>query len=289
MGPEDPVAEVLRTLGNPIRKAAVRALGDGGMRFSQLMAACGLSYDHDAGHFCYHLSELINRRIVEKTGQDYHLTELGSKLGEMLDYIERECSFLLASENEIGEDEMEQPSHQTEWIERGREESFEKRINKGRIRVGFHTEPAALRRRVAKELPEGSERSKLLKFLDETESWKGPITLLVKEKDLPIAWAVVNSHISWGDRPDEETGKPKVFAKTSLRAENIIIEPWKNVNRKAAALTLLRELLEKARQVGADAIHLAGVAADDSSTIEASRELGFERISTSYTLRASPR
>jgi len=60
-GGEDPEAQILHTVANPIRKNAIRALAQQKMRFSQLMSACGLDYDHDAGHFNYHLSDLIEK------------------------------------------------------------------------------------------------------------------------------------------------------------------------------------------------------------------------------------
>lgn len=127
---EDPVAYLLHTLGNPIRKATIRALKEGEMRFSHLMAACGLDYDHDAGHFCYHLSELIERGVVEKSGEAYHLTESGSKTAELLDYLDREFSFLF-TEEEGGEEHMKDIDLQTEWVGQGGDARFERRSRKG--------------------------------------------------------------------------------------------------------------------------------------------------------------
>ena len=51
----EPLLQVLHTIGNPIRKEAVETLS----KARALMTACGLDYDHDAGHFYYHLSDLI--------------------------------------------------------------------------------------------------------------------------------------------------------------------------------------------------------------------------------------
>ena len=286
---QDPVIWLLQAAGNLIRKATIQILASGEMGFSQLLAACGLDYDHDTGQFCYHLSELIRRGLVEKTNQNYRLTPLGSKVAGILEGLDKECSSLFAEtarrgEIKMEEREMEGGEMQAEWVEYGKEVQFEKRTEKGRMRADFHTRPALLRKRIAKELPEGTEKDKLLRFLDRTESWKGPMTVLIKDQDVPLAWAVVNSRIFWGDKPDKETGKPRAFAKTSLRAENITIDPWTRTGRKQAALRLFDELLDKARQMGADTVQLTGVTSEDSSTIQALRELGFQRTATSYNM-----
>lgn len=280
---QEPIVRILQTIGNPIRKATIEALKGGGMKFSQLLAACDLDYDHDAGHFYYHLSELMNKRIVKKVGDTYTLTEFGSKIAEMLASLQKECSFLFVERNR-GERKVDIPSLETEWIEFGKEVSFEKKAEKGRMWVSFHRGAGSLQKRITKKLPDGPERRKLIKFLEEFRTWKGPQTLLAKDKDMPLGWADVSYGVSWGDKPDKETGEPKVFAKTFIIIDNIAIASWTK-DRKKVAMSLLEGVLNKAKQVEADAVQLMKVNAEDSKVIEALRDLGFERVTTSYAMK----
>lgn len=48
---------------------------------------------------------------------------------------------------------------------------------------------------------------------------------------------------------------------------------------------LLKELLDKARQRGADSMQLMRVNADESAVTKAVKDLGFERITTNYTMK----
>lgn len=279
----EPIVQVLHTVGNPIRKVAIEALRKDGMRFSQLLAACDLDYDHDAGHFYYHLSELMSKRIVEKVGETYCLTKFGSKIAEMLNSLEKECSFLFVERNKGGEQKVDIQNLETEWIEPGKEFIFEKKTEKGSMKAGFYAGPGSLQKYIAEELSDGPERRKLVKFLEEFRSLKGS-TLLAKDQDTPLGWAAVKCGVSWGDKPDKETGEPKIFAKTFIVIEDLAIMSWAK-DRKEVALSLFKELLAKAQQTGADAVELLRVDADDSKVIEALGDLGFERIATNYTMK----
>lgn len=279
------MVQVLHTIGNPIRKSAIEALKKGGLRFSQLLAACDLDYDHDAGRFYYHLSELINKRIVEKIDEVYQLTEFGSKIAEVLDSIRRECSIIFLEGNIGDKGKVDIRSLETEWIDYGEEFRFEKKTEKEPMSVGFHTGASELQKIVTEKMPNCPERRKIIQFLEEVRSWKCPRTLLAKDRDMPLGWALVNSEIRWGDKPDMETGEPKPYAKTSLRIEDITIGPWTKVDRKRVALSILKDLIDKAREVKADDIQLMRVNAEDPALIEALRDLGFERVATNYSMK----
>jgi hypothetical protein len=97
--------EVLQTLGNPIRKFVVAALGSQykALKFSELMAASGLDPNFNTGQFWYHISELMKRRIVLKEEEKYKLTQFGFKLAKVLSTVERECSFLFKEQKNGGE------------------------------------------------------------------------------------------------------------------------------------------------------------------------------------------
>lgn len=93
--------EILRALGNPIRKAIVTSLASSheSLKFSDLMQASGLDPSFDTGHFGYHLSELMKRGILAKKNRKYQLSEYGMKLSKILATVRRESSSLLEQEN----------------------------------------------------------------------------------------------------------------------------------------------------------------------------------------------
>ena len=73
---------------------------DGDKQYSKLMWACNLNPNFDAGHFCYHLSQLIKGRIVSKANGKYGLTQLGLKLSNFLDSVETEFTLSFTEEKE---------------------------------------------------------------------------------------------------------------------------------------------------------------------------------------------
>jgi len=91
---------VLQALSNPIRRAAIQALKDGEKRFSRLMWACGLNPNFNAGHFCYHLSQLISKGIVSNHDAGYSLTRLGLELSNFLDSVQTEFALSFAEQKE---------------------------------------------------------------------------------------------------------------------------------------------------------------------------------------------
>lgn len=90
----DSTSSVLNILRSPVRRGAILALEQGEAGFSQLMAACGLDPNFDAGLFCYHLSELLSNQVVQKTNKGYELTRFGIMLSRMIRIIEKECAGL---------------------------------------------------------------------------------------------------------------------------------------------------------------------------------------------------
>ena len=140
-------------------------------------------------------------------------------------------------------------------------------------------------------LPEGSQRVKITRFLEGVKSWKGLMTLLVKDKDIIIGWATVRDWISWvGRMNDALSGKngekqelelcPRAF----LIIEDIGVQAWVG-DRKGVASSLLKALLEKASQLGVDVVELMRVDVNDSAVIEALGDMGFERIATTHTMK----
>ena len=172
---------------------------------------------------------------------------------------------------------------ETEWIEFGKEAGFRKKTEKGSMSAGFHSTTSSLKEAMTDDMPDGPERAKLFKFLEKL--WKGPATLLVKDKDTPLGWATMEPYVSWGSNTDG--GKEaKIFAKTSIIIKEVAIASWAE-DRKVVAANLLKGLLEKAQQSGADAMELREVDAEDALVIDIFREAGFERIATNYTMKKS--
>jgi len=54
------------------------------------MAFCGLNPNYDSGLFYYHLSELIERGIVEKEGGVYRLMNFGHSMHKVIKTLETE-------------------------------------------------------------------------------------------------------------------------------------------------------------------------------------------------------
>jgi len=298
---QEPIVQVLHTIGNPIRKAAIEALNQGEMRFSQLLASCDLDYDHDTGYFNYHLSELINRQIVEKNGNAYRLTGFGQKIADMLSSLERECSFLLVERTEGGERNMVSQDVETEWIDTKDFAQIDFKKEKGEFPdketgvsakiISREKAHMTLEMPTIEGLPESPQREKIAKFSEGVKSWKGSMTLLVKDKDIIIGWAIVRDWISWVGRmndalsgKNEEKQELELYPRAFLIIEDIGVQAWIE-DRKGVASSLLKALLEKARQLGADVVELMRIDVNDSAVIEALSNMGFERIATTHSMK----
>lgn len=304
----EPMVQVLHAIVNPIRMAAIEALGKEGMRFSQLLASCDLDYDHDTGYFYYHLSELMNGRIVEKAGNVYRLTALGQKIAGILSSLERECSSLLVERTEGGERNMVIQNLETDWIDtrdflniyfekegKGEERPYEGADVHAKItsieevtKAGVHVKNISLEKPKVEELPEGPHKRKMAKFLEEVGSWKGSKTMLIKDNGIIVGWTTVMDRMSWTGswtgETDKEARQLKLSPKAFLIVEDVGIPPWAE-DRKVVASSLLNALFERAQEMGADAIELMRVDVGDSAVLEALNDLGFERITTSHSMK----
>jgi DNA-binding HxlR family transcriptional regulator len=298
---QEPIVQVLHAIGNPIRKAAIEALSRGEMRFTQLLASCELDYDHDTGYFNYHLSELVNRRIVEKDGNAYRLTGFGQKIADMLSSLEKECSFLLVERTEGGERYMVSQDLETEWIDtkdfayiefkKEREEFKDKEAGVNAKIIAREKAHMTLEMPTIEGLPESPQRENITKFSEGVKSWKGSKTLLIKDKGIIIGWAIMRDWISWVGRMNdalsgkkEERQELELYPRAFLIIEDIGVQAWVE-DRKGVALSLLKALLEKASQLGADIIELMRIDVNDAEVIEAFSDMGFERIATTHTMK----
>ena len=140
---------------------------------------------------------------------------------------------------------------------------------------------------VEEKIPDSQEQKRIINFIKNSTSSSGPNTLVVKEGDALQAWVKILSTVIWSSIPDEDTGE-KPIPELSLRTEYIAVGGWAK-SRKKAARTLLEELLRHAKEVDSDSIHIDRVATGDSEVIDVLRDLGFEKISTSYEMQKTLR
>ncbi len=269
----DQIYQILHTIGNPIRRRITRALTRGKMRFSELMAACNLDYDHDAGHFNYHLSDLLAKKIVHKRGSYYILTDQGTKMAEMIDYLEKESSYLFPPRQKGGETKMT-TTMVAEWAPR----------DKTRFKETPGGPLPSLVEEIKKKIPEGPQQDKVIKFVSSAVENPELKVLQVKEGDNLQGWAILTPGVAWNETKDKTTGKKTYSATTSLTAEYLVVGGWTK-RRKEVAEILLNELLERAKEIGTDTLQFTRVEAGDSEVIQALQDQGFERISTNYTMQ----
>ena len=88
-------AQMLQLIANPIRRAIIRSLEDAPLSFTEVMRASGLDPNSDTGPFSYHLSVLLDSRIVAKADNKYQLTSFGNTTANIIGSLERESRFLL--------------------------------------------------------------------------------------------------------------------------------------------------------------------------------------------------
>jgi hypothetical protein len=259
------------------------------MRFSELLTASGLNYDHDAGQFCYHLSELIARHIVEKIQDEYGLTAFGIKIAEMLDFLESESGYLFDEEDPKEMVDLDENDLEIEWIGSNEEYHVERKSGEGNMRLGFNTKPS-YHDLYVKKLPEGPEKERLRKFINETEKWDGLKRVLTKDEDQPLGWAIVGTGISSRDKPIKGSDKPKVEVTTSMTIETIAawsINPYTEAQRRKVILGLTKNILKKAEEIGAIEVNIRSAHADDNTLIEVLKSLGFRRTTTYYEMKKS--
>jgi len=269
----DQVFQILHTMGNPIRRRIIKALTRGKMRFSELMTACSLDYDHDAGHFNYHLSDLLTKKVVNKKGSYYILSEQGTKIAEMVDYLEKESLYFFPTRRKGGETEMT-TRMVAEWAPR----------DKTRFKETPGGPLPSLVEEIKQKIPEGPQRDKVIKFVKSAVENPELKVLQVKEGDSLQGWAMLTPAVAWNDTKDKTTGKKTYSARTSLTAEYLVVGGWAK-RRKEVAEILLKELLKRANEIGTDTVQFTRIEAGDSEVIKALQDQGFERISTNYTMQ----
>jgi DNA-binding HxlR family transcriptional regulator len=268
----DRVIQILQILGNPIRKRIIRALGQEKMRFTELMSACSLNYDHDAGHFNYHLSDLVQRNIVEKKRSYYFLTDQGQKLAEMIVYLDKESSYLFP-QLEKGDADKMKTDLVTKWASQ----------DKTRFKQTPGGPLPDLIKDIKKMVPETTKQKKIIRFVKSTLLNPDQKVLQVFEGDNLQGWVILTAGVDWHDTKGEN-GKTTYSPITFLTTDYLMAGGWVK-NRKEVAKVLLDELLRKADEIGTDFIQFSRISPGDIAIIQALQEKGFERISTNYTMQ----
>ena len=83
---------------------------------------------------------------------------------------------------------------------------------------------------------------------------------------------------------NEEKQELELYPRAFLIIEDIGVQAWVK-DRKEVASSLLKALLEKASQLGADVVELMRIDVNDAEVIEALSAMGFERIATTHTMK----
>ena len=86
------VSDILQGVSHQLRIKIIETLETQPKTFSGIMVSCGLDPNFDSGLFYYHLSELIERGIVEKDGDVYRLTDFGLVVLKVLKTVRTEYS-----------------------------------------------------------------------------------------------------------------------------------------------------------------------------------------------------
>lgn len=262
---QEPIVRVLHTVGNPIRKAAIDALGETRMRFSQLLTACGLSYDHDTGHFCYHLSELIEKRIVEKADDAYCLTELGLKIAEMLRSLEKEYVFLVGKERDEGGEALKEEEIALDWLD---SQDFALRFGK---------DISDIEAKLPQLEKEGLERFKEWSFPSESKRYYHPRFLVARRG---------NNVLGFVETVGVVVASTAVAATARVLIKRLLVTSPASVHQRGLIAGLLvRELLRQAEEHGANSVEAIDISAEDEDLLTVFKRLGFERASVGYNLR----
>ena len=262
---QEPIVRVLHTVGNPIRKAAIEALGETRMRFSQLLTACGLSYDHDAGHFCYHLSELIEKRIVEKADDAYCLTGFGLKIAEMLRSLEKEYVFLVGEEQDEGGEDVREEEIALNWL------SWQDFV------LRFGKDISDIEAKLPQLEKEDLEKFKEWSFPSESRRYYHPRFLVARRGDNVLGFVETVGVV---------VASTAVAAAARVLIKRLLITgPALLHQRGLIAGLLLRELLRQAEEHGANSVEAINISAEDEELLTVFKRLGFERASVGYNLR----
>ncbi|MFX1264321.1 MAG: winged helix-turn-helix domain-containing protein, partial [Promethearchaeota archaeon] len=82
---------VLKALSNSTRRQIMSQIATkGSAPYSQIMHVIGLDPSLESGTFNYHLKELTEVGLIERTDNEYRITDLGRKALILLDQVRQE-------------------------------------------------------------------------------------------------------------------------------------------------------------------------------------------------------
>lgn len=254
---DDPTSQLLRSISNPIRRSIVQVLASEqeSMAFSELMRECGLNPNFDAGHFSYHLSVLIDQNIVNKKENKYTFTELGLKLSNIIETLDKECEFFLKKENKLENEDM---TFEVKWAKKKDWEKY----------------------RMAADLKEAVQRQKLSKD-EEEKMWKfrfkgeGIVALRNEET---LGWMWVEASVG-ADLKEKKLLTPI----RNIAGINDIVLFVTGKERGHVARKMIEMFLTEAKKKDATLV-TANISAEDEELVSVFKSFGFEREGIIYSM-----
>jgi len=255
---DDPTSQVLQSISNPIRRSIIQILAPKKepFVFSELMRECGLNPNFDAGHFSYHLSVLIDQNIASKRESKYTLTELGLKLSDIVETLDKECGFFLKRENREIENEV--VNFEVKWA---RKKDWEK------YGISADLKEAVQRQKLAKD-----EEEKMWKF-----RFKDEYIVALRDEET-LGWMRVLAHVG-ADLKERRLLTP--IKNVANIADVTLFVPGEDRNH--VAKKMIEMLLNEANRKGATLV-TANISAEDEELVSTFKSFGFERIGINYNM-----
>jgi len=268
--PIDASVQMLHLIANPIRKSIIQSLEGTSMFFAEVMRASGLDPNFDTGPFSYHLSVLLDSRIVEKVDNMYQLTGFGNTIANIVGILKRESKFLL----------------ETDEVSKGGERMA------GKIEYKWLCQADLLGQYGLILGPPGSVPP---------EKWERPEDKVFDgwEKELPQLDMPPPSFFGYVigfEKDGIKLGSIRVrFSKKSLdgtrRAEVLGIFTKDNDYREAGITRgsmlqkMIEEFLRQVKEHKTQSVELEKVDAEDEELVMVLKEFGFERYQTTYAMQ----
>ena len=252
------------------------------MGFSEIMRICGLNPNYDTGPFFYHLSNLSDFNIIEKTDGGYGLTEFGRKIAKFIAIVERESAFLIKSpQANMGGEKATMKDIESKWLT---DEEF--LTGEYGIILGGPSPPPKLQ-------PHLSELESWMQSLPAIGFFEAPgfkTNVLGFEKDgkklgcicVRLAIGAVTARFA---RSEEDLAKTRGLA--FLRRMSVNGKACKEVGETRACVIkkMMMGFEEMAREHSIETIVFVDLLADDEETVNTLKEMGYERVFTKYYMR----
>ena len=262
------VSDVLQGISHQLRITIVESLEASPRTFSDLMVSCGLNPNFDSGFFYYHLSGLIGRRIVEKDGEAYRLTEFGCAVLKVLKALGSEWSISMEGRMEVpspaGKREVKElEGLTTRW---GSAEDLEK--HKDSVSFVFNEDSVP-----------AENRLKVKRFKGWTE--RMPPFYMAEKDGKEVGKLHLDKRQDIVEVIKMEEGRALARHKSTIHLVGAFTF---EEDRQTVIETMLDGFLEEAKDNGAEVIR-AEVDVEDQAYLNALERSGFEKLGTVHRMQ----